>query len=128
MSLASDVIPEFCFGCEPLGGSDWGDIDLNKIETAVSLSLELGVNFFDTANVYGLGLSEQRLSSILGEKRHEVIIATKGGLSWKRENSTSRAIIKRNSSPNAILSDIEGSLKRLRLEYTQESFSEMKNM
>ena len=57
-----------CFGCEPLGGTDWGDIDVNSIEKAIHKALDLGINFFDTAGVYGLGLSEERLSKILGSK------------------------------------------------------------
>ena len=51
----------FCFGCEQLGGTDWGDIDIDELNAAVELALARGVNFFDTAAVYGLGLSERRL-------------------------------------------------------------------
>tara|TARA_B000000437_G_C11649093_1_gene306838 strand:- start:11 stop:862 length:852 start_codon:yes stop_codon:yes gene_type:complete len=104
-----------CFGCEPLGGTDWGDIDVNSIEKAIHKALDLGINFFDTAGVYGLGLSEERLSKILGSKRFEVYIATKGGLSWKK-SSSSRTNILKDSSKKAIRRDVESSLKRLRLE------------
>lgn len=108
-------LSSICFGCEPLGGTDSGDVDLNEIKKAIYKALDLGVNFFDTAGVYGLGLSEERLSKILGSRRHEVVIATKGGLSWK-ESSSVRSIIIKNSSPVAIRRDIESSLKRLRLD------------
>jgi len=108
-------ISPICFGCEPLGGTDWGEVDIDAIEKAVNIALELGLNFFDTAGVYGLGLSEERLSKILGSRRHDIVIATKGGLSWKNSNS-GREIITKDSSPLSIRADVESSLKRLRLE------------
>jgi len=108
-------VSSICFGCEPLGGVDWGNIDINSIKKAIYKGLDLGVNFFDTAGVYGLGLSEERLSKILGVSRHDVVIATKGGLSWKLKSS-GRAIVRRDSSPSSIRKDVETSLQRLRLE------------
>ena len=107
-------ISPICFGCEPLGGTDWGDIDLVSIENAIHKALDLGINFFDTAGVYGLGLSEERLSKILGNRRHDVIIATKGGLKWK-ESRSDRSVIIKDSTPSAIRKDVESSLMRLRL-------------
>ncbi len=108
-------ISPICFGCEPLGGTDWGDVDIGDITNAIHLALELGVNFFDTAGVYGLGLSECRLSEILGNRRHDLVIATKGGFSW-RESGSGRNVVFKDSSPLAIRMDVENSLKRLRLE------------
>ena len=110
----TDISP-LCFGCEPLGGTDGGKIDLTSIENAINKALDLGINFFDTAGVYGLGLSEERLSRILGNRRNDVIIATKGGLSWK-ESKFKRSTVIKDSSPNAIRKDVENSLRRLRLE------------
>ncbi len=105
---------KICFGCEPLGGFNWGNINLSQIEEAISISIDSGVNFFDTADVYGLGLSEKRLSRILGEKRHDMIIATKGGVSWKKKGS--KIITCRNMSAEYIRLAVEGSLKRLRID------------
>ena len=104
-----------CFGCEPLGGTDSGDVDLSEIKKTIYKALDLGVNFFDTAGAYGLGLSEERLSKILGNRRHDVVIATKGGLSWK-ESSPVRSVVVKDSSPAAIRRDVDSSLSRLRLE------------
>lgn len=106
----------FCFGCEPLGGADWGDdVNIGEIQDAIERAISLGVNFFDAADVYGLGLSETRLSKILGERRHDLIIATKGGVSWKRERS-GRAVTRIDCSPDYIRVAVENSLKRLRVD------------
>jgi aryl-alcohol dehydrogenase-like predicted oxidoreductase len=86
------------------------------IASAVSRALELGVNFFDTADVYGLGLSETRLSEILGARRHDVVIATKGGMSWREAASGGRATVSRDSSPGYLRLAVEASLRRLRLD------------
>lgn len=109
-------LSKVCFGCEPLGGSDWGNVDLTDIRDAIERALDLGVNFFDTADVYGLGLSEIRLSQILGIRRHDVVIATKGGMAWDSLQSGERASIRKDSSPKYLQSAVEASLRRLRLE------------
>ncbi len=109
-------LSKICFGCEPLGGTDWGQINVSDIASAISRALELGVNFFDTAAVYGLGISEVRLTEILGAKRHDVVIATKGGLSWADTPSGERAAISRDSSPKYLRGAVEASLRRLRLD------------
>ncbi len=107
-------ISPICFGCEPLGGTDWGYIDVPAIEEAINTAIDLGINFFDTAGVYGLGLSERRLSKILGNRRFDLVIATKGGLSWNQ--TSGRSNIVKDSSPSAIRRDVESSLQRLKLE------------
>jgi aryl-alcohol dehydrogenase-like predicted oxidoreductase len=110
-------LSRICFGCEPLGGSDWGPVDVAKIADAVERAIELGVNFFDTADVYGLGLSEERLGKILGPRRHDVVIATKGGLSWQHSPLGKRAKIQRDSSPEYLRMGVEASLRRLRIDF-----------
>ncbi len=110
------TVSRICFGCEPLGGTDWGRVDVSDIASAITRALDLGVNFFDTADVYGLGLSEERLSEILGDKRHDVVIATKGGMSWADAPPGGRAVIKRDSSPKYLRSAVEASLRRLRID------------
>ena len=108
-------LSRICFGSEPLGGADWGDVSIDDMKKAIHTALDLGINFFDTAGVYGLGLSEERLSKTLGGHRHDVVIATKGGLSWN-SNNVGRASICKDSSPSAIRKDVESSLRRLSLE------------
>lgn len=108
-------LSSICFGCEPLGGTDNGNFDFNALSKAVDTAIELGINFFDTAGVYGLGLAEERLATILGKRRYNMVIATKGGLSWNKVKA-GRAIIYKDSSRSAIRKDVESSLSRLKLE------------
>lgn len=114
--MLNNKLSRICFGCEALGGTDWGKVSVRDIEEAVSVAVELGVNFFDTAGVYGLGLSEQRLSHALGVRRHDVTIATKGGLSWNMVKSGERATITKDSSAEAITKNVIDSLKRLKVD------------
>ena len=58
-----------CFGCEALGGTDWGEFDISEIERAVKRAVSIGINFFDTAAIYGLFESEKRLAKALGKKK-----------------------------------------------------------
>lgn len=109
-------VSKVSFGCEPLGGTDWGDVNLSIITEAIEYALDKGVNFFDTADVYGLGLSEERLSVVLGKRRHDVVIATKGGISWHKVEGETRFQTKVNGSPDYIQEAIECSLKRLKID------------
>jgi aryl-alcohol dehydrogenase-like predicted oxidoreductase len=109
-------LSRLCFGCEPLGGTDWGVVDVAEIGRTINRALDSGVNFFDTADVYGLGLSEERLSQALGHRRHDVVVATKGGVSWSRTDSLVRAKVAYDSSPKYIRAAVENSLRRLRLD------------
>jgi aryl-alcohol dehydrogenase-like predicted oxidoreductase len=76
------------FGCWAIGGpfSDtdgkplgWGEVDDDESIAAIRTALDLGVTFFDTADVYGAGRSERVLGRALGKRRDEVVIASKWG-------------------------------------------------
>ncbi|KGF86485.1 aldo/keto reductase [Prochlorococcus marinus] len=112
----SESISRFCFGCEALGGTDWGEVSLDEIERCINIAIANGVNFFDTAAIYGLGLSEERLAAILGKRRSKMFIATKGGLVWSKSKNK-RAKVWKDSSANSIRKGIIQSLKNLKLEY-----------
>jgi aryl-alcohol dehydrogenase-like predicted oxidoreductase len=60
-------------------GSAWGPVDSNDSLRALHRAVDLGVNFFDTADVYGDGQSERLLSQLKSERSEEIIIATKAG-------------------------------------------------
>jgi aryl-alcohol dehydrogenase-like predicted oxidoreductase len=104
------------FGAEPLGGTDWGNVDERQTAAAVEKALELGVTLFDTADVYGLGRSEEALSRALGERRHDVVIVTKFGVNWRGDGSGGRAKTSLDSSPKHVVRALENSLRRLRLD------------
>lgn len=99
------------FGCEQLGLHNWGKIDLKSVEYAINFSLETGINYFDTADVYGMGKSEENLGNILGNNRKKVNIITKFGIRIENGNK----II--DNSSKWITKAIENSLSRLKSDY-----------
>jgi aryl-alcohol dehydrogenase-like predicted oxidoreductase len=66
------------FGCWAIG-ADWGSVTDSEALGALKRAVDLGVNFFDTADVYGDGRSERLLSQLKREHKDELIIATKAG-------------------------------------------------
>src|SRR5512136_548385 len=71
-------ISEISFGAWAIGGA-WGRVDDDESMTALHTALDLGVNFFDTADVYGDGRSEQLLGKLRKDRREPFHIATKAG-------------------------------------------------
>ncbi len=71
-------VSEVSFGAWAIGGS-WGAVDDQESIAALHTALDLGVNFIDTADVYGDGRSERLIAGVLKERREEVIVATKAG-------------------------------------------------
>jgi aryl-alcohol dehydrogenase-like predicted oxidoreductase len=67
------------FGAWAIGGQAWGGADDATSLRALNRAVDLGVNFFDTADVYGDGHSERLLARLKAERRERVIIATKAG-------------------------------------------------
>ncbi len=100
------------FGCWAMGGHGWGQVSDRESINAVKTALDCGINFFDTADVYGFGHSEEILGKALGSRRHDVVIATKFGVSWDEA-----ANIGRNCSAVYIMKAVEASLKRLNIDY-----------
>lgn len=99
------------FGCYALGGHGWGKVDRHEAIMAVKRAFNLGVNFFDTADVYGFGQSEEMLCRALGSHRHDVIIATKFGVRWDDNGKTWK-----DNSPIYMRKALEASLRRLKLD------------
>ncbi|ODS32717.1 MAG: oxidoreductase [Candidatus Scalindua rubra] len=97
-------------GGEPFWKTEGEENSIRSIEKA----FDLGINFYDTAPVYGFGYSEELLGKVLHSKRKEVIIATKCGLRW--ENEEIKAIEKK-ATKESISEEIDLSLQRLRTEY-----------
>jgi aryl-alcohol dehydrogenase-like predicted oxidoreductase len=66
------------FGAWAVGGA-WGTVDDGDSLAALRRAADLGVNFFDTADVYGDGRSERLLAQLKRERREEIVVATKAG-------------------------------------------------
>ncbi len=66
-------------GCWQLGGTDWGNVEDQAALDILSAAVDAGVNFFDTADVYGNGRSETLIGRFLKEQRPKVFVATKLG-------------------------------------------------
>jgi aryl-alcohol dehydrogenase-like predicted oxidoreductase len=106
------------FGCWAIGGpvtmdgkpDGWGDADDDESAAALRRALELGVTFFDTADVYGAGHSERVLGRALAGHRNEVVIATKFGYTF---DAGQRAITGEDASPDYIRRACRASLRRL---------------
>lgn len=103
-------------GCEALGGADWGTVDIHSVRDAVRCALDGGVTVFDTADVYGLGRSEEELARVLGGDRHRVTIVTKGGIRWAAQSGEHRARTFTDASAVYLESALNNSLRRLRLD------------
>src|SRR5512136_673953 len=71
-------ISTISFGAWAIGGS-WGAVEDAESLSALQKAVDLGVNFFDTADVYGDGRSERLLAQLKRERREEILIATKAG-------------------------------------------------
>jgi aryl-alcohol dehydrogenase-like predicted oxidoreductase len=72
-------VSEIGLGCWQLGGSDWGAVDEVQCLAILAAAVEAGVDFFDTADVYGGGRSEELIGKFLKQSGHEVFVATKLG-------------------------------------------------
>lgn len=95
-------------GCWAIGGSDWGGgADDTVSIRGIHRALDLGVNFFDTADAYGTGHSEEVLAQALAGHRDRVVIATKFGFTPQGPRS----------EPDYIRAACEASLKRLNTDY-----------
>jgi aryl-alcohol dehydrogenase-like predicted oxidoreductase len=100
------------FGCCPAGRHGWGRTDEEELIMAVKEALNEGVNLFDTADIYGLGVSETLLGKALGLRRNEVNIATKFGV---RKGKDGRICY--DNTPSWIKYALEQSLRRLNTDY-----------
>ena len=109
-------------GCWAIGGpfwagetpNGWGEVDDNESREAILTALDAGINFFDTANVYGAGHSERVLGEALGPHRSEVVIATKFSAVFDEKT---RQVLSEDATPEGIRSACEDSLKRLNTDY-----------
>ena len=109
------LVSELCFGAMTFGGTDmWANVGKTQQDEAdrlVGIAIDAGINFFDTANIYSTGISEQILGKSLGTKRKNVILATKvRGKMGEGVNDVGLSRVH-------IMQQVDESLKRLGTEY-----------
>ncbi len=101
----------FWEGGVPLG---WGEVDDEESIRAIHRALDLGVNFFDTADVYGAGHGERVLARAFVGRRKDVVIATKFANIF---DETTRQVTGTSAEPAYIRQACEASLRRLNTDY-----------
>lgn len=102
-------------GCWTIGGQHWGPVDDQQSVAALRAAVEQGINWFDTAPLYGDGHADRILKQALGPRLQEVILATKVGVRLDGhgpEGDDGHA--HSDLRPAHILADAERSLRRLR--------------
>ena len=111
------------FGAMGIGGGfRYPDADDQVSIKAVQHALDQGINFFDTAPVYGFGHSEEVLGRALKGRRDKAVISTKCGLWWDDDEGSYRFTwdghaVKRNLSARTIRQELERSLRLLQTDY-----------
>ena len=114
-------VPVLSLGTATFGGTNeffqrWGETDIKEATRLVDLSIERGVNFFDTANVYSQGASEEILGAAIKGRRDKVLIATKATFSMGDQPND------KGSSRYHLIKEAENSLKRLGTDYIDVYF------
>jgi aryl-alcohol dehydrogenase-like predicted oxidoreductase len=103
------------FGAWAIGGGNWafgwGSQDDNESIEAIHRALDLGVNWIDTAAVYGLGRSEEVVARALKTSSHKPYVFTKCSLCWNENRSIYRSL-----KAGSLAKELENSLRRLGVE------------
>ncbi|MBI3793311.1 MAG: aldo/keto reductase [Nitrospinae bacterium] len=106
-------VSRLAFGAWQIGGPPfWKSTDDDTAIKTIEAALECGINFFDTAPVYGLGHSEELIGMALKKHRDKVFIATKCGLLWDAQEKIHRSL-----KQDSIREEVADSLRRLGLDY-----------
>ncbi len=106
-------VSEIGFGLWAAGGDAWGPTNDQEILDAIDFTLERGVNFYDTADVYGAGHSEELLGKAMQNRREKFIVATKiGWRDFDGERGQSAY-----TSVEKLIQGVEGNLQRLNTDY-----------
>lgn len=95
------------------GGEEWGSVNDREILNTIDKALDRGVNFFDTADIYGKGHSEKLLGKTMKGRREKFIVATKigwDGFDWEN-------LVTAYKTPQKLLKGIEENLRRLNTDY-----------
>ena len=103
-------VPAVGIGCNAFGTR----IDEDRVRSVVDAAIDHGVAFFDTADTYGLGASEELLGRAIAGRRDEVVVATKFGMDMQGVNGDDGG---RRGSPAYVRTAVEASLRRLGVDH-----------
>jgi aryl-alcohol dehydrogenase-like predicted oxidoreductase len=107
-------LTEIGLGAWAIGGPwkfGWGPQDDHESIRTIHRAIDLGINWIDTAAVYGLGHGEEVVGQAIKNIRNEVFVATKCGLVWDEQRK-----VRNNNRPESIRTECENSLKRLQID------------
>ncbi|HIK15680.1 MAG TPA: aldo/keto reductase [Leptolyngbyaceae cyanobacterium M33_DOE_097] len=103
------------YGAWAIGGGNWefgwGNQDVKDSIAAIQQALDLGINWIDTAAVYGLGHSEEVVAAALKGRSQQPYVFTKCSLIWDEQGNLGRSL-----KADSIRNELENSLRRLQLE------------
>jgi aryl-alcohol dehydrogenase-like predicted oxidoreductase len=119
------------FGAWAIGGWAWGGADEGQAVAAIQAAIDQGINLIDTAPMYGYGRSEEIVGRAIHDRRDRVVLATKCGLVWDREEgelfflADDKGITAAESArkiykllrPDSIRRELENSLRRLKTDH-----------
>ena len=100
-------VSEIALGCMSLPN------DLDEAQSIIDEALDNGINYFDTADLYGKGQNEELVGQVLGSRRQEIILATKVGNQWDPHSDK----VTWNPSADYIKSQVHNSLRRLKTDH-----------
>ena len=104
-------VSRIALGTWAMGGWMWGGTDRRESIATIHAALNRGINFIDTAPVYGFGVAEEIVGEALLGLRSEAVISTKVGLEWRGSK------VFRNAGRLRILQEVDESLRRLRTDH-----------
>jgi aryl-alcohol dehydrogenase-like predicted oxidoreductase len=114
-------VPVLSFGAATFGGGTeffkaWGATDVAEATKMVDICLDAGVNFFDTADIYSLGMAEEILGEAVKNRRDKVLISTKATFAMSDEQNNV------GSSRYHLIKACDDSLRRLKTDYIDVYF------
>lgn len=113
LQKAGLTISQLGLGTNAVGGHNlYNDVNEEEGKRLIEEAIQQGVTFFDTADSYGFGRSEELVGQVLKRNRHEVVLATKGGIQPLLNGETYI-----NNEPSYLRNAVENSLRRLQTDY-----------
>jgi aryl-alcohol dehydrogenase-like predicted oxidoreductase len=106
------MVTPVAMGCWPITGITSLGVQEDTSLATLAAAFDAGINFFDTAYCYGYaGESEKMIARVLGAHRHQIVIATKGGIHYELGKQV------RDGSPATLIRECDESLSRLQTDY-----------